>query len=230
MWGKFAQNSNKTQTIVNSAKEFYELLTSPGTEVTNFIFPNEGVVWVPWKYAEDNITSGKSVNVAVAAYVTTQARLKLCDYLNKLGQFVLYCDTDSVVFVQKTAEHPKIAIGDYLGYLTNELQEYGPNSYIDEFVSGGPKNYAFLVICPSTGRSKCKVKGITLNNDSSKVVNFATLKSMILENSEPVHVHNPKKIKRKHECVVVTEPESKEYKVFKKRRLIGDFDSVPYGY
>jgi hypothetical protein len=75
------------------------------------------------------------------------------------------------------------------------------------------------------------VKGITLKYDSSKVVNFATLKSMITENSEPVHVHSPKKIKRKHDCVVVTEPESKEYKVvFKKRRLIGDFDSVPYGY
>jgi hypothetical protein len=47
------------------------------------------------------------------------------------------------VYVQKTAEHPKIPIGDYLGDLTNELQEYGSDSYIDEFVSGGPKNYAF---------------------------------------------------------------------------------------
>jgi hypothetical protein len=38
MWGNFAQNSNKTQTtIVDSAKEFYELLTSPGTEVRNLI-------------------------------------------------------------------------------------------------------------------------------------------------------------------------------------------------
>jgi hypothetical protein len=100
MWGKFAQNSNKTQTtIVNSAKEFYELLTSPGIEVTNLIFSNEEVVWVSWKYAKDNINSGKCVNVAVAAYVTTQARLKLYDYLNKLGKSVLYCDTDSVVFV-----------------------------------------------------------------------------------------------------------------------------------
>ena len=38
MWGKWAQNQNKTQTtIVDSEKEFYELLTSPGTEVTNLI-------------------------------------------------------------------------------------------------------------------------------------------------------------------------------------------------
>jgi hypothetical protein len=96
--GKWAQKFNKTQTsIVNSAKEFYELITSPGTEVTNLIFPNEEVVWVPWKYAENNITSGKSANVAVAAYFTTQARVKLYEYLNRLGQSVLYCDTDSVV-------------------------------------------------------------------------------------------------------------------------------------
>jgi hypothetical protein len=191
------------------------------------------VVWVSWKFAENNITSGKSVNVAVDAYITTQARLKLYEYLNKLGHSVLYGDTDSVVFVRKTPEPQKVAIGDYLGDLTNELEVYGPNSYIDEFASVGPKNYAFSVLCPSTGKRtyKCKVKGITLNYDSSKVVNFATLKSMIIENSEPVHLHNPKKIIRKHGCVVATKPESKEYKVvFKKRRLIGEFDSVPCGY
>jgi hypothetical protein len=146
MWEKFAQNGNKTQTtIVNSAKGFYELLTSPGTEVTNLIFPNEEMVWFSWKYAKDNIASGKSVNVAVAAYVTTQARLKLYDYLNKLGESVLYCDTNIVVYVQKTAELPKIPIRDCVGDRTNELEEYGPNSYIDEFVSQGPKNYAFFV-------------------------------------------------------------------------------------
>ena len=54
---------------------------------------------------------------------------------------------------------------------------------------------------------------------------------MILENAPPEHVHNPEKIKRKHVAVVVWEPETKEYKfVFKERRLMDDFDSVPYGY
>jgi len=48
---------------------------------------------VSWKYSEDNVTTGKNVNVAVAAYVTTQARLKLYGYLSKLGMSVLYCDT-----------------------------------------------------------------------------------------------------------------------------------------
>ena len=34
--------------------------------------------------------------MVVAAYVTTQARLKLYEYLSKVGLSVLYCDIDSV--------------------------------------------------------------------------------------------------------------------------------------
>ena len=82
---------------MSSVKELYELLTSSGIEVTNLIFPNDDVVWVSWKHSEDNIAAGKNVNLAVAAYVTTQARLKLYEYLSELGESVLYCDTDSVI-------------------------------------------------------------------------------------------------------------------------------------
>ena len=116
MWGKWAQNQNKTQTtIVDSEKEFYVLLTSSGTEVTNLIFPNDDVAWVSWKYSEDNVAEGKNVNVAVAAYLTTQARLKLYEYLSKLGEPVLYCDSDSVAFLKKDNDPPQVRIGDYLG-------------------------------------------------------------------------------------------------------------------
>jgi len=85
-WGKCTKNKNKSQaTIVDSENEFYELLTCPGTEVTNLIFPNDDVAWVSWKYSEGNIAVGRNVNVAVAAYVNTQARLKLYEFLSKLG-------------------------------------------------------------------------------------------------------------------------------------------------
>jgi hypothetical protein len=200
MWGKWAQNQNKIQTtIVHSEKEFHGLLTSPGTEVTNLIFPNDDVAWVSWKYSEENVAAGKNVNVAVAAYITTQARLKLYEYLSELGESVLYCDNDSGDFLLKHNDRPQMKTGDYLGDLTNELEEYGPDSFIQEFVSGGPKNYAFSVFCPSTGKrtTKCKVKGITLNYANLKVVNFTALRDMILENAAPVHVHNRKRSKAK---------------------------------
>jgi len=78
MWGKWAQNQKKTQTtLVDSKKEFYELLTCPGTEVKNLILPKDDVAWVSWKYAEESFAPWKKVNVAFAAYVTTQAQVKL---------------------------------------------------------------------------------------------------------------------------------------------------------
>jgi hypothetical protein len=61
-----------------------------------------------------------------------------------------------------------------------------------------------------------------------KVVNITSLKDMILEDTPPVHVHNPKNIKRKHGGIVVSEPETKVYRVvFKKSRLMYNFDSLP---
>ena len=70
-----------------------------------------------------------------------------------------------------------------------------------------------------------------MNYENSKVVNFTTLRDMILKDNSPVHVHNPKKIKRKHGGVVVSELETKQYTVvFKKRRLMDNFDCLPYGF
>ena len=77
MWRRWVQNQNKTQTtLVTSVKVLYELLTSPVLRL-HTSFPNDGVVCVSWKHSADNIAAGKNVNVAVAAYVTNQARLKL---------------------------------------------------------------------------------------------------------------------------------------------------------
>jgi len=89
MWGKWAQNQNKSQTSIIGSEKFFELLTCPGTEVTNLIFLNDDVAWDSWKYSEDKVADGKNFNVAVAAYVTTQAWLKLYEYLRKLGS--LFC-------------------------------------------------------------------------------------------------------------------------------------------
>jgi hypothetical protein len=173
------------------------------------------VVWASWKHSDENLPTGKNVNVAVAAYVTTQARLKLYEYLSELGEYVLYCDTDSVIYIPKVGDTQKVKKGNYLGDLTDEFEQFGAGSYVEEFVSGDPKNYALSVFCPSTGKrtKKCKVKGITLNYENSKVVNFISFRRMIFEDDTPVHVHNPEKIKRKHVGIVASEPEAQEYNV-----------------
>jgi hypothetical protein len=98
MWCKLAHNKNKTQTtIVESTKEFYKLLTSPRIEVCNLIFPHADAAWVSCKHFCDNVPAGKNVNVAFAAILTTQSRLKLLGNLKKFGRCVLYSDTGRVI-------------------------------------------------------------------------------------------------------------------------------------
>ena len=62
---------------------------------------------ISWKYSENNVATGKNVNVAVATYVITQSRLKLYEYLSKMG--------DSVIYIQNLDEQPKVERGYYLG-------------------------------------------------------------------------------------------------------------------
>ena len=66
--------------------------------------------------------------------------MHLYAYLDKLGERALHCDTDCVIFVQKTKEPPVIECGAVLGDTTSELKA---NEYISEFVSGGTKNYGY---------------------------------------------------------------------------------------
>jgi hypothetical protein len=72
--------------------------------------------------------------VAVVTYVTTQAGLKLNEYLSEMRESVLFCDTESVIIIQNVDEHPKVRTGDYLGHLRDELEGFGSIAFIQEFV------------------------------------------------------------------------------------------------
>jgi len=39
------------------------------------------------------------------------------------------------------------------------LEEFGSGSFIEEFVSGGPKNYAFSVSCPIERKTYDQMEG-----------------------------------------------------------------------
>ncbi len=51
--------------------------------------------------------------------------------------------SDSVIFISHPGQDPPT--GSFLGDMTNELDEYGQGSFIEEFVSTGPKVYAYAV-------------------------------------------------------------------------------------
>ncbi|KAJ8935224.1 hypothetical protein NQ318_011334 [Aromia moschata] len=142
-------------------------------------------------HREEAYDSLATVNVVIAAYVTTQVHLKLYSYLELLGGRVLYYDTDSY----------DVPMGEFLGEITDELESYGPGSYITEFVSGGPKKYAYRVFSTRDKEERvvCKVKGISLNYAASQLVNFEIIKSMILEpmSAGPVSITSRKILRTK---------------------------------
>jgi len=78
--------------------------------------------------------------------------------------------------------------------MTSELKL---GEFITEFARGGPKYNAYKSINSVTGEEKtvCKVRGITLNYSASQLVNFESIKHMILtgDETDTITVHTEKK-------------------------------------
>ena len=219
---------------VTDPSEFFKLVIDPTKCVSNIHVWNENMVEVKYTLEEGFEEPLCNANVVIAAYVTTQARLKLYEYLEILQKDVLYFDTDSVIYL-KRPETPIVPTGNYLGDMTNELEEYGPGAYIREFVSAGPKNYAYEVYANGKVDTIVKIRGFTLDSITGKRLNMKTLKRKVFsfvhgkckEETKVVHW----KIVRSREGHIRTVPQSKTYSlVVDKRYVTKDFISYPYGY
>jgi len=69
-------------------------------------------------------------------------------YLDRLRENAIYCDRNSVIYIQQQDEPALIETGDKLVDMTSELRR---SEFISEFVSGGHKNYAYRVMTGGTG-------------------------------------------------------------------------------
>ena len=98
------------------------------------------------------------VNVFIDAFTTLNARHRLYTTLEKLGDRVLYFDTDSEIYRYDTTKKDYMPdIGDHLGQWTNELNV---GEHITRFVSSGPKSYGYFT---NLGSSTMKMKGFNRN-------------------------------------------------------------------
>lgn len=144
------------------------MLHNPSLYVNSLLPINDNVLIVSYEHTEKCYDPQPTVNVVITAYVTAQARLKLYSYLEELNDRVFYYDTDSVIYVSRPDESD-IATGQFVGDMTDELENYGSGSYIKKFVSGRPKNYSFRIYSTKKQRGVvvCKVKGVSLNYTAS---------------------------------------------------------------
>ena len=179
-WGRYAMNTKKTQCkFVSSLDELYAFVYNNQYILKQVLYPNEDICIVYYEECKEMHWGSNQTNVVIAAFVTSQARLKLYSEMEKLDQRVLYYDTDSIIYkLEKDGYNPKI--GDYLGDFTNEINPSEGN-HIVEFASAGPKNYTYKL---DTGISYCKVKGFFLNATTSKLIDFEKIRLFVLNRNE----------------------------------------------
>ena len=86
------------------------------------MFASDDVVWASWQYVAENVPNLHQTNEVLGAYVSAGARIHLYGYLDSLQERALYCDTNSVIYFQPTAEPPLVQTGDCLEAMTSELK------------------------------------------------------------------------------------------------------------
>ena len=130
------------------------------------------MVELHYQHQEEDIPVSPNLNIFVACFTTCWARLRLYEALEKLGERVLYYDTDSVIYwTDEGQTNPDL--GHYLGDFTSELKG---DDHIVEFVSGGPKNYGYTT---KNGKVECKVRGFRLNSEGKSQLNYNVMRQKV---------------------------------------------------
>ena len=176
-------------------------------------------------------SSRNKTNIAVCSMITSNARLRLYEVLEKLDNRVIYCDTDSVVYIHdEKLDNP--LCGDFLGEWENELDE-GKDGVINEFLGLLPKTYSYKT---TKNKLDIKSKGITLSYENLKNINFDTYKNLVEDNNIKLTANNlvfkkagiGKELSMK--TIIGAKKEIGLDASKFKRQIINKYDTLPYGY
>ena len=98
-------------------------MISEKIQIFDFFQISKNEILIVYDFYENFVPeSAYNNNVIICAFTTSLARLKLYSELEKNNSRVLYCDTDSLIYISKdNLYNPKIT--PYLGGFSNELQE-----------------------------------------------------------------------------------------------------------
>ena len=186
-YGKMGQSANMPQTLVtNKRSEAWDLMLDEDKEVLSEDSVEDHYIFT-YKYVDDSMSNPGNTSVVVAVFITAYARLPFLremKLLHESGQEVLYCDTDSIIYVEKSNSY-RPDIGPFLGQLSDEIVgEYGLGATITEFYTTGPKSYCYRVKrADGSFDTKIKSKGLTLNLDSMESHNFEVIAEKAVKKS-----------------------------------------------
>jgi hypothetical protein len=176
LWGRFGMENNKSRVeFVSSFEALVAKMDDDTIEIQTIrpVTSTTGQLTYKTKTPE-LLQIPKDTNIFIAVITTAWARIRLYQELDKLKERAIYCDTDSVVYKQSADPNQNLLTGNFLGEMTDELSE---GDYITDFVTGGPKNYAYKTL---KGHIVVKIKGFSLNSTNAQVFTFENVKRVIL--------------------------------------------------
>ena len=95
-----------------------------------------------YEKTKENYRLNRNYNIWIAAAVTAHARCRLHRQMIKIGpERILYCDTDSIVFLYNRYEVSLASRG--LGNWVDETMDFG--SAIKKIFAFAPKSYCLLL-------------------------------------------------------------------------------------
>ena len=117
-------------------------------------------------------------------------------------------------------------MGDCLGDLTNEL-ELG--TYITDFACAGPKSYSYRT---TDGHESVKFKGVKVNFLNSQIINFDSVKELVMDFNKTVTLTPQTQFKRcKYGGIIYNTSLVKKLTcTFDKRQILPSLDTIPFGF
>lgn len=225
LWGKLGQKYDMNQhKYITKPDEWFKMLSKHQKGEISLEGEqslDEDTLFIQYRDLKEENTPLNNTNVALAGFVTANARLRLYSELEKLNERVCYCDTDSIIF-EYDANGYNIPQGKYLG----EWEDETPGYFIEEFVATAPKSYAYRY----NNKSVCKFKGFTLNYENSEKINFVSLKHMI-DDKQNLTARVMDFVKNKKTGEINTKYSEKIATfMFDKRVIVDDYNTIPIGF
>ena len=223
LWGKMAEKfDRKEDKYCTTEAQWFTLMSKHvkgEVEITGSWIIGSSI-HAQFKQLNEKKTALARTNLAVAAFVTSNARLRLGAKLDDLGPRAFYFDTDSILY-HYDPKLPNVEEGEYLG----DWEKENANPIV-EFCAMGPKSYA---VREADERAETKMKGFTLHHANAAKVNLDSMKKLVdgkITHIEGDHLNFIKKDGGIHTRV---EPKSAVFS-YTKRRLVGNYNTVPMGW
>ncbi len=177
LWGKLCQkNASEYERFIYGYKQYLEICSNSMVNLSTIKFRHvNGCVFKARYELVDNLQeTNRFLNIPIAASVTAHAQVVLMRQMFKIGpERVLYCDTDSIMFVREKHleklnksglgnwedEHPKEVI--------KKFWALAPKCYMMEIDSGNHVDYHF------------KCKGVRSTEDNRRNTSFDKIHDLI---------------------------------------------------